>query len=77
MDELENRIITKSKYKLIPKNVLLLKEGEKCETFVLIKKGIVTHSFKDIDGNEITKNFIVKFTVFKQKISGNTYTTLF
>lgn len=69
MDALENRIIAKSKYRRIPKNVLLLKEGEKCETFVFMKKGIVRHSFTDIDGNDITKNFIVGPSYFFYSLS--------
>lgn len=59
MDELQKRIISKSKHKEISKHHKLLSEGEICDTFVFMRKGIIRHSFSDINGDDITKNFIV------------------
>lgn len=56
--KLTDEIITKSEHKLFPKNTFLLKEGERCTSFIFLKKGVVHHSFIDINGNEITKKFI-------------------
>jgi len=58
MDKLQYKIISKSKFKKVPKNTILLKEGELCKTFVYLKKGIIRHYFTDRKGNDITKNFI-------------------
>lgn len=62
-------IISRSKHRRIPKNVLLLDEGEKCETFVFLKKGIVRHAYSDINGNDISKNFMVGPVYFFYSLS--------
>jgi len=68
-DQLSEIIISKSSLKKIPKSTLLIKEGDICDTFIFLKKGIVHHSFLDINGNEIIKNFIVGPTYFFYSLS--------
>lgn len=58
MDKLHTRIIKKSKHKRIVKNTILLHEGELCNKFVYLEKGILRHYFTNKKGNDITKNFI-------------------
>jgi len=58
MNELHTLIINKSKHKRIVKNSILLYEGEICNKFVYLEKGIIRHYFTDKKGNDITKNFI-------------------
>jgi len=59
MDEIYAKIISKSEYRQLPKNTRLLKEGDLCQTFVHLKRGVVRHSFINEEGEEITKNFIM------------------
>jgi CRP-like cAMP-binding protein len=51
-------VISKSRYRKVPKNTILLEEGETCKTFVHMRKGIIRHFFTDQNGDDISKNFI-------------------
>lgn len=69
MDELQIKIISKSEHKNIQKNEILLRESETCNTFVFLKRGIVRHSFSDVNGKDITKNFIIGPAYFFYSLS--------
>jgi len=69
MNKLQEKIITYSKYKQVPKNTILLKEGELCKTFVYLKNGVIRHYFTDRSGDDITKNFIKAPTYFCYSLS--------
>lgn len=58
MDKLHKKILSKSKFIEFKKHTILLREDELSNTLVYLKKGVVRHYFLDINGNEITKNFI-------------------
>lgn len=69
MNDLYARITEKAKHKSIAKNTNLLREGELCNTFVILEKGILRHYFADSKGDEITKNFITAPDYFCYSLS--------
>ena len=69
MDKLLDKIRDKSKYRQCARNVILLEEGEIAKSLLFIKKGIIRHAFSDINGNDITKNFIIGPAYFFHSLS--------
>jgi len=58
-----------SKPRKVPKNTILLHEGEVCRSFVFLKDGITRHYFTDRKGNDVTKNFSTGPATFMYSIS--------
>jgi len=59
LEELVKIILSKSRFKAVSKNTILLQEGSICDRITYLKNGITRHFLLDAEGNDITKNFSV------------------
>jgi len=66
---LAESIVSYFDYKIIQKNIIILKAGEICENYMFIDKGIMRSYIIDGDGKEITTNFYTKNQVAIEQTS--------